>query len=168
MIIETERKRKIMKIKRSLYFLQMVIYMVILLSGCSEVEITTDFYDEISTTVETEKKIEVTDKKESSEIESSQQEIKIEDSLETIEETAESDEIFIVKDGVLLAYNGTSKEVIIPEGVTSIVAFAFMDHELTKVKIPASVTSIDANAFFGNSWWKKLSEEERLEFRHYN
>ena len=44
-----------------------------------------------------------------------------------------------------------SKDVIIPQGVTSISRSAFQDNDLTSVIIPDNVTSIEEHAFSGNS-----------------
>ena len=57
-------------------------------------------------------------------------------------------EDFEIENGKLIEYHGNDKEVIIPDGVTSIGAFAFSKCEsLTSVNIPDSVTSIGRRAF---------------------
>lgn len=54
---------------------------------------------------------------------------------------------FVIDDGVLIGYTGTSKNITIPDGVTEIAAEVFKDMDLVSVVIPASVTKIGANAF---------------------
>ena len=55
---------------------------------------------------------------------------------------------FKIEDGVLIHYNGSDDEVVIPDGVTSIGARAFeYCSNLTSITIPASVTSIGREAF---------------------
>ena len=62
---------------------------------------------------------------------------------------AQTDEFVIVGGGVLLRYNGTSDNVVIPSKVRTI-ADAFCDNDTIKsVTIPASVTSIGSSAFSG-------------------
>ena len=59
---------------------------------------------------------------------------------------------FVIKDGVLIKYYGTDKEVVIPEGVTSIGDFAFSGRSsLTSITIPKGITSIGSCAFSGCS-----------------
>jgi hypothetical protein len=52
---------------------------------------------------------------------------------------------FEIKDGVLVKYNGSAAEVIVPEGVTSIESNAFSGNKtLVSITLPASLTSIGA------------------------
>ena len=60
----------------------------------------------------------------------------------------ESRSEFQIEDGVLVRYNGDAREVIVPEGVTSIGDGAFGDcSNLTSIKLPEGVTSIGVKAF---------------------
>lgn len=54
---------------------------------------------------------------------------------------------YIVDAGVLIAYTGDSKNIIIPDGVTEIADEVFKDMDITSVTIPATVTKIGKNAF---------------------
>ncbi len=57
---------------------------------------------------------------------------------------------FIIEDGLLRKYNGSSADVIIPEGVKFIGNFVFDGFErLTSITIPDSVTSLGACVFRG-------------------
>ncbi|EJF39691.1 leucine rich repeat protein [Clostridium sp. MSTE9] len=76
---------------------------------------------------------------------------------------ANSDSDFVIQDGVLMKYNGTAKDVVIPDGVTEIGKEAFTEiryneyisagesmyrgDPITSVYIPDSVERIGANAF---------------------
>ncbi len=59
---------------------------------------------------------------------------------------------FLIEDGVLKKYSGTAKDVVIPDGVTSIgyLAFGYCSG-LRSVVIPEGVTSIGNDAFSGCS-----------------
>lgn len=57
---------------------------------------------------------------------------------------------FIIENGVLVAYTGTSKAIVIPDSVHEIADNAFKDMDLVSVVIPASVTKIGNNAFQNN------------------
>ena len=62
---------------------------------------------------------------------------------------------FEIEQGVLKWYGGVADEVVIPDGVTSIGAFAFQSNDnLISVTIPDSVTNIGMGAF---AFCKKLS-----------
>lgn len=53
---------------------------------------------------------------------------------------------------ILVAYNGSSTELVLPNGITSIYRYAFYNcKNLTSITIPDSVTSIGDYAFFGCS-----------------
>lgn len=55
---------------------------------------------------------------------------------------------FKIENGELLKYNGSSENIIVPDGVTSIGVGTFMEHtDLTCIQLPASVTEIKEDAF---------------------
>ncbi|MBQ7712697.1 MAG: leucine-rich repeat domain-containing protein [Clostridia bacterium] len=57
---------------------------------------------------------------------------------------------FIIENGVLVKYVGTSNEVVVPEGVTAIGQCAFLARDtLTAVVLPEGVWRVDYQAFFG-------------------
>jgi len=67
----------------------------------------------------------------------------------TMEEAKGSD-FLVVGDGVLLAYRGNTKNVIIPEGVKHIAAEAFAQHtEIESVVLPSTLETMDDDAFLG-------------------
>jgi hypothetical protein len=57
---------------------------------------------------------------------------------------------FVIENGKLIKYHGTETDVVIPDGVTSIGAYAFEHCSiLTSITIPDSVTRIGNCAFYG-------------------
>lgn len=58
-----------------------------------------------------------------------------------------NDSEFVIKNGVLKAYNGSGKNVKIPDGVKKIGSRALASETITSVTIPSSVTVIDKEAF---------------------
>ncbi len=62
-----------------------------------------------------------------------------------------ADEEFVVYDGALLAYNGNSSTVTVPDGVTSIACFensyGSTNYDVTSVTLPSSVKAIEPGAF---------------------
>ncbi len=61
---------------------------------------------------------------------------------------AEDDEFEIDENGVLVKYNGSGRDVVIPDGVTKIGDWAFLGNKLTSVTIPNGVTEIGYGAFY--------------------
>lgn len=57
------------------------------------------------------------------------------------------DSEFLIKDGVLTEYLGSSKHVVVPEGVKSIGMYCFSRSDIVTVKFPKSLTSIETGAF---------------------
>ena len=53
----------------------------------------------------------------------------------------------IVGDGVLIRYQGSETDVVVPESVSRIAPHAFFSSKLKSVTLPASVYSVDAYAF---------------------
>lgn len=66
-----------------------------------------------------------------------------EDPPETLEPEPESD--FLITDGVLIRYQGTATDVVIPDGVTSIKNGAFISHgkNVVNLTLPDSMTSVN-------------------------
>lgn len=60
-----------------------------------------------------------------------------------------SDEEFLVVDGILMGYNGSGGAVTIPEEVTEIGAKVFANKDIDSVVIPEGVTRIGASVFYG-------------------
>lgn len=78
-------------------------------------------------------------------------------------DTENEEKFLIVGDGILLAYRGDAKEVVVPDGVKQIGSEVFEDHkELKKVTIPSSVTKICADAFRNCSNLTEVSGAESL------
>lgn len=55
---------------------------------------------------------------------------------------------FVIRNGVLIEYTGSEKNITIPDGVTSIGDRAFFTCDITSVTIPDSVTEIGMEAFY--------------------
>ncbi len=65
---------------------------------------------------------------------------------------------FMIEDGVLIKYEGSDSDVVIPAGVTSIGEGAFFEcYDLTSITIPDSVTSIGDFAFSQCSSLKSIT-----------
>ena len=62
----------------------------------------------------------------------------------------DNDEEFIIENGVLVSYQGTGGDVVVPDGVTSIGEKAFNGcTDVTSVTLPGTVTTIGSYAFRG-------------------
>lgn len=78
--------------------------------------------------------------------------------------TTEKDDFLIVGDGILLAYKGDKKEVVVPDNVKTIGAEAFAGHkEIESIYVPGSVKKIGAKAFKGCEALKGLKDCRGLE-----
>lgn len=77
------------------------------------------------------------------------QEETAEQASEQAGETAEAanEDGFVIEDGVLVKYEGTASDVVIPAGVISIGKYAFSGSQVNRVKIPEGVESIGESAF---------------------
>lgn len=64
---------------------------------------------------------------------------------------------FVIKDGVLLSYNGSASDVTVPSTVYAVGDFAFAKNaHVVSVTIPDSVESIGSRAFYGCSSLKNV------------
>ena len=64
---------------------------------------------------------------------------------------------FVIKDGVLLSYNGSASDVTVPSTVYAVGDFAFAKNaHIVSVTIPDSVESIGSRAFYGCSSLKNV------------
>lgn len=71
---------------------------------------------------------------------------------------------FIIKDGVVYDYKGTSPEIHIPEGITKISEHGFWSNDtIEAVYLPSSVRTIGAGAFWSCDRLKYVKAEEGLE-----
>jgi hypothetical protein len=57
------------------------------------------------------------------------------------------DSFLVYDDTILLGYIGKTKEIIIPDGITTIDNFAFCNFEITNIEFPESIVSIKAGSF---------------------
>ena len=55
---------------------------------------------------------------------------------------------FVIKNKVLIHYGGEDKDVVIPDGVTTIGKYAFTGQGITSVILPDSVKVIEERAFY--------------------
>ena len=61
-----------------------------------------------------------------------------------------ANEMFEIKDSVLVKYLGNDAEVVIPDGVKSIGDWAFFGcSSLTSITLPRDITTIGESMFFG-------------------
>lgn len=74
-----------------------------------------------------------------------------------------TDEFVIVGDGVLILYNGTSKDVAVPDGVKRINSGAFNGRsDITSVTIPDTLLYLSADSFYGCSGITELTIPETI------
>ncbi|MDR1678810.1 MAG: leucine-rich repeat domain-containing protein [Prevotellaceae bacterium] len=74
-----------------------------------------------------------------------------------------SEEEFLIKNGVLVQYNGKGGNVVIPDGVTRIAGYVFENcSTITSVAMPETLTSIGNSAFSGCSYLTSVSMPESL------
>ncbi len=77
--------------------------------------------------------------------------------------TADSEDSFVIAEGVLLSYTGSEADVTIPNTVTEISSYAFRNNTIVKnVSCPESVTEIDASAFRGCTALTSFALPEKL------
>lgn len=74
-----------------------------------------------------------------------------------LQEEKTGSEEFVIKDGILIKYNGDADKVIIPSGVTSIEKYAFEFKDMREVVIPNTVRSIGECAFGGCKYLSKIT-----------
>ncbi len=73
-------------------------------------------------------------------------------------------EEFVVESGVLVRYEGTKKEIVVPKGVSVIGERAFADHSgITSVKLLEGVTGIRGFAFYHCNKLKEVTLPDTLE-----
>ncbi len=76
---------------------------------------------------------------------------------------------FLIRDGILEKYLGTDTEIEIPNRVTAIGAHAFDEcQSRIIVRIPASVTDIDENAFSDWTVWFIVVDDDNTNFSSYD
>lgn len=82
--------------------------------------------------------------------------------------SGESEDVFRIKDGVLLGYTGNGGDVVIPDGVIEIDYDAFRDcSSLTSITIPEGVTDIHSFAFQGCSELASVKFPNSMEYIGY-
>ncbi len=76
---------------------------------------------------------------------------------------------FLIQDGILEKYLGTDTEIVVPNGVTAIGAHAFDECQShVAVRISASVTDIDENAFSDWTVWLITVDDDNTNFSSYD
>ncbi|BCN28913.1 leucine-rich repeat domain-containing protein [Anaeromicropila herbilytica] len=78
----------------------------------------------------------------------------------------ESTNEFFMINHMLLKYNGTNKDVVIPEGVTKIMSMAFYNTKLTTVKMPNTITEVGSMAFASCNNLKSITLSNSLTSIH--
>lgn len=70
---------------------------------------------------------------------------------------------FVILNGVLIRYNGTNKEIVIPEGVQIVEEGTFSQSPITSVKCPSTLKCIRKYAFFWCNALQTVELNEGLE-----
>ncbi len=73
-------------------------------------------------------------------------------------------EPFDIKDGLLKRYNGSSEDVVIPEGVTEIKSLAFAIRRVKSITFSQSVQKIDSTAFLLCNHFREINVPESNEY----
>ena len=72
---------------------------------------------------------------------------------------------FEIKDGVLVKYNGGAADVTVPDGITEISEFAFIDCDTVRsITVPNGVTAIGDRAFYGCKSLRRVTFPESVTF----
>lgn len=72
---------------------------------------------------------------------------------------------FIIKAGVATKYTGSSKVVIVPEGVTELAPCLFWDNQIIEeVKLPESLVNISGDTFYNAANLKKVNIPKNVKF----
>lgn len=75
----------------------------------------------------------------------------------TVEAATQGKQEFVITDGVLSEYNGTSKNVVLPEGITRISKNVFEDSDITTITLPSTLEEIGDSAFAFCNQLKKIT-----------
>ena len=82
-----------------------------------------------------------------------------------IKTVSQSEDDFVIEDGILTSYTGNAADIVIPEGVTEIADRVFISRTFIKsVVLPSSLKKIGSFAFCGCTSLVKVSLNEGLEY----